>query len=333
MTIPEAVLVTGATGYVGPRVVNALHAAGCRVRTFSLDVAPPGMMPEMTEQRVGDITDEIAVGSAMNGMSAVIHLAALLHVTDPPPTLRKEYERVNVRGTATVVEAAASAGVKRVVYFSTIAVYNPLACQIASEDSPTLAGTFYAQTKLAAEKLVLGDFVRAGASNGTVLRFGAVYGSRVKGNYRQLVQALARNRFVPVGNGLNRRSLIYDKDAARAVLLAVSHPAAVGKVFNVTDGQFHTMKEIISAICHALGRKPPRLSLPLGPARVAAGILDLAARSFGHRLAMRTRLNKYTEDVAVSCNRIQSELGFVPEFDLAAGWNESIAEMREMRIV
>jgi UDP-glucose 4-epimerase len=331
--IPETVLVTGATGYVGPRVVNALHAAGCRVRTLSLDDPPAGLMPETTELRVGDITDETAVRSAMIGMGAVIHLAALLHVTDPPPTMRNEYERVNVRGTATVVEAAAKAGVKRIVYFSTVAVYDPSPGLIMSEGSPIQTGTFYAQTKLAAEKLILCASEPEGKINGTVLRLGAIYGSRVKGNYRQLVQALARGRFVPMGSGLNRRSLIYDRDAASAALLAVSHPGAAGKVLNVTDGQFHTMGEIISAICHALGRKPPRLSLPLGPVRGVAGILDFAARFFGHRLALRTRLNKYIEDIAVSSDRIRSELGFVPEFNLAEGWNESIAEMREMRIL
>ena len=75
----------------------------------------------------------------------------------------------------------------------------------------------------------------------TMLRLGAVYGSRIKGNYERLLRALARNRFIPIGNGLNRRTLVYDKDVGRAAVLAVSHPAAAGRVFNVTDGEFHTL--------------------------------------------------------------------------------------------
>ncbi len=65
--------------------------------------------------------------------------------------------------------------------------------------------------------------------------------------------------FIPVGNGINRRTLVYDKDVGRAAALAVSHPAAAGRVFNVTDGGFHSLNEIIESICAALGRKPPRL--------------------------------------------------------------------------
>jgi len=75
----------------------------------------------------------------------------------------------------------------------------------------------------------------------TVLRLGAVYGSRIKGNYERLTHALARHRFIPIGSGLNRRTLVYDKDVGRTDALAVSHPAAAGKIFNVSDGRFHSM--------------------------------------------------------------------------------------------
>src|SRR5690606_11500198 len=102
---------------------------------------------------------------------------------------------------------------------------------------------------------------------GVVLRLGAVYGSHVKGNYERMIRALARNRFIPVGKGLNRRTLIYEKDVGRAAALAVSHPSATGRVFNVTDGKFHTLNEIIESICSAMGRKPPRWFLPVGPTR------------------------------------------------------------------
>jgi len=59
---------------------------------------------------------------------------------------------------------------------------------------------------------------------------------------------LARHRFIPIGNGLNRRTLVYDKDVGRAAVLAVSRPAAAGQVFNVTDGEFHALNEIIESV-------------------------------------------------------------------------------------
>jgi len=242
--------------------------------------------------------------------------------------------------------------------------------------SPTHPDTFYAQTKRAAEQIVLNARGADGQPLGTVLRLGAVYGSRIKGNYERLTRALAGNLgpgnlgtrsqflaklghvpklpghvpllpFIPIGNGLNRRTLIYDKGVGRAVALAVSHPAAAGRIFNVTDGEFHTLNEIIESICSALGRKPPRLSLPVGPTRTLIGLIEKGYRLMGI-MGTRSRIlansgqapspiippvtkaiiDKYTEDIAVDGSLIQKELGFVPQYDLKAGWEETIREMR-----
>jgi len=163
------------------------------------------------------------------------------------------------------------------------------------------------------------------------LRLGAVYSSRIKGNCERLTHALACNRFIPVGNGLNRGTLVYDKDVGRAAVLAVSHPAAAGRVFNVTDGTFHTLNEIIESICSALGRKPPRLSLPVGPARTLVGLIEKGSHAIGlNPPVTRAIIDKYTEDIAVDGSLIQKELGFVPQYDLSMGWREVIQEMRRM---
>ncbi|MCG2738724.1 MAG: hypothetical protein L6300_00600 [Syntrophaceae bacterium] len=135
--------------------------------------------------------------------------------------------------------------------------------------------------------------------------------------------------FIPVGNGLNRRTLVYDKDVGRAAALAVSHLAAAGRVFNVTDGGFHTLNEIIESNCSALGRKPPRLSLPVGPTRSLIGLIEKGSHAIGLKpLVTRAIIDKYTEDIAVDGSLIQKELGFVPQYDLKAGWEETIREMR-----
>ncbi len=121
----------------------------------------------------------------------------------------------------------------------------------------------------------------------------------------------------------------YDKDVGRAAALAVSHPAAAGRVFNVTDGGFHTLNEIIESICSALGRKPPRLSLPVGPMRIVAGLIEKGANTIGIKAPVtRETVNKYSEDIAVDGSLIQKELGFVPQYDLRTGWEETIREMR-----
>jgi UDP-glucose 4-epimerase len=324
------ILVTGATGAVGPRVVHALHQAGCQIRVFSVDAPKAGMIPQNVEVLLGDVTDKAAVQSAVQGVDAVVHMAALLHIVNPPPEMREKYECVNVGGTATVVDAAIKACVKHVVLFSTIAVYGPSDGCVLNEMSQTHPDTFYAQTKRAADEIVLNARGADGQPLGTVLRLGAVYGSRIKGNYERLTHALARNRFIPIGNGLNRRTLVYDKDVGSAVVLAVTHPVAAGRTFNVTDCRFHTLNEIIESICSALGNKPPRLSLPVDPTRLLAGFVEKGCQTIGLPSPVtREMIDKYTEDIAVDGSLIQKELGFVPQYDLKAGWEETIKEMRE----
>jgi len=215
--------------------------------------------------------------------------------------------------------------------FSTIAVYGPSDGCVLNEASPTQPDTFYARTKLSAEQIILNARGADGQPLGTVLRLSAVYGSRIKGNYERLTHALSRHRFIPIGSGLNRRTLIYDKDVGRAAVLAISHPAGAGRVFNVTDGEFHTLNEIIESICSALGRKPPRLSLPVGPVRFAAGIVEDLVRLVGRQAQIsRATIEKYTEDIAVDSSRIRTELGFKPQYDLRSGWQETVQEMRRM---
>jgi UDP-glucose 4-epimerase len=306
-----------------------LFASGLYVRAFSRHAPPAGLFPDGVDVRIGDVANADDVRRAVEGVDAVIHLAALLHVIDPPPELQAEYERVNVGGTRYVVDAALQAGVGRLVFFSTIAVYGTSGGRVLNEDSPLAPDSFYAKTKADAERIVLGAKGADGKPLGAVLRLGAVYGPRIKGNYRRLLLALARGMFLPIGSGANRRTLVYDADVAQAALLAMKHPNASGQVFNVTDGNFHSMNSIIETICAVLGRRPPRLRLPLAPVRGLAGMIEDVGRFFGwHPPITRSAINKYTEDIAVDGNKICRQLGFVPACDLEKGWRETVDAMR-----
>jgi len=323
-------LITGATGMVGPRVVEAFHQAGFVVRTLSDRPPGAGLLPPDVEVLTGDIADAASVRHAVKGAAVVAHLAALLHLPDPAPSLREAYDRTNVHGTRVVVEASCQAGVERLVFFSTIAVYGSGKSGLVTEESVPRADSYYAQTKLAAEKIVLQAKRHDGAPLGAVLRLGAVYGSRIKGNYERLVHALARGRFIPIGAGTTRRPILYDRDAAAAAVLAMEHPAAAGRVFNVTDGHCHELRDIIGAICGALGRKPPRWSVPVGPARLAAALVERLFKGIDRRPPItRATIDKYTEDLCVDSSRIQRDLGFKPAYDLHSGWSEAIDMMRE----
>jgi UDP-glucose 4-epimerase len=89
------------------------------------------------------------------------------------------------------------------------------------------------------------------------------------------------------------------------------------------------LNEIIESICSALGRKPPRLSLPVGPARTLIGLIEKGSRAIGIKPPVtKAIIDKYTEDIAVDGSFIQKELGFIPQYDLKTGWEETIREMQ-----
>jgi UDP-glucose 4-epimerase len=319
-------LVTGATGAVGPAVVAAL-GEHYQVRTLSRRPVDAALFSVPVESHLGDITDTEAVRRAAAGAHVIVHLACLLHVTNPPPALHAEYERVNVGGTASVLDAARAEGVGRIVVMSSIAAYGYAGARQLDEHSPTAPDTPYGRTKLAAERLALAATTDQHRPLCTVLRSAAVYGDRVKGNYARLVRALARKRFVPIGPGDNRRALIHDSDLARAVVLAARHPAAPGRVYNVSDGEPHTLRDIVAAICAALGRRPPRVHVPLTPVAMALRLLGAVDR--GGRLPVTAAmLDKYLEDCTVSADRIRDELGFRPVVALRDGWARAVEGMR-----
>lgn len=323
-------LVTGATGALGPVLVHSLLEQGYQVRALARRKPQPDILPPSVKLYQGDITDSKVIEAAISGVDVVFHLAAKLHIANPDPSLYAEYECVNVEGTHCLVEAAQTAGVKRLIYFSTIAVYGPSQPgQVIDETTPLHPQTIYAKTKQQAEKIALNMHqAETGEPLAVVLRLAAVYGPYIKGNYARLVSAMRKGWFVPIGDGRNRRTLIYDQDVAAAAILAAEHPKAIGQIYNITDGQIYTFDKIITAISQALGRRAPRFRLPVLPVRIIAAIAEHSLGLIGRKSPVgRATVDKLLEDVAVSSSKIQVELGFRPRIDLTIGWRETISQI------
>lgn len=315
-------LVTGAGGAIGSALVVRLMERGYAVRALIRE-ASAGMLPPGVEVVRGDITDCRLIRQAVGGVDAVFHLAAKLHINNPAPALKEEYFRVNVEGTRCLAQAARAGKVERLVFFSSISVYgSSRPGQLFDEESPLVPDSWYAETKIEGERIVLDELPSI------VLRVAAVYGPRMKGNYPRLVEAVRRGRAALIGDGRNRRTLIHETDVCDAAIAAAEHSASSGQIFNATDGRVHTMREILAAIAAALNQRPPRLRLPARPVRAVAGLLEDGLRVAGKASPIgRATIDKLTEDIAVSGDRIQRELGFRPLYDLQAGWEETIKHM------
>lgn len=318
-------LITGGTGQVGPALVAGCLARAPRVRVLARRAARDAFGGDPRVEWVeGDVADPAVAARAVDGVDTVFHLAAKVHASAMNADLERETWRVNRDGTETVWRAAARAGVSRFVFFSTIAVYGPGQGGAWLDESATpRPDTPYASSKLEAEAIALST---EGTIAGTVLRVAAVYGPGVKGNYQRLVRALERGYYVPIGDGRNRRTLVYQDDVAAAALLAASHPDAAGATFNVTDGGVHTVNEIVAAISAALGRRPPRVRVPAAPIAAGLGVVEAGFRLIGRRPPVgRATLAKLLEDVAIDGSRLRRTLGFTPSMTLEKGWRATVA--------
>lgn len=324
---PSSCLVTGATGVVGPQLVKALVDRGLNVRVLVRQNPKSKLLPPEVTKVIGDLLDRDALQKATSGVDTVFHLAAKLHINDPDPALKDEYRRVNLEGTRLLVDQALAAGVHRFVYFSTINVYGPSQPgRVFSEADPLAPGGIYAQTKYEAEMCVLGArTAEMQRSVGVVLRLAAIYGPHMKGNYPRLINAIRKGLFIPLGDGSNRRTLVHERDVVAAAILAAQHPQTVGQVYNVTDGEIHTFREITATICQVLNKRAPLFHLPAAPVRLLAGVAEDAFRLIGKRSPIvRSTVDKLLEDVAVSGERFQRETNFRPQFDLVRGWQDTM---------
>jgi len=321
------VLVTGATGAIGPLLVSHLLDNGHQVRVLLRQKSLPHRISKNVDIAQGDVRDPASLGDALAHAEVVFHLAAKLHINAPAKHLYNEYYQINVAGSANVAKAAVEKGVKRMVHFSTINVYGPSkpSSGLFDENTPFNPQSIYAQTKIEAEQAVLDILGNRPSSSAVILRLAAVYGPRMQGNYKALVKALKYRAFWPIGSGENRRTLIYVDDLMRGVHLAAFHPNAQGNIYNLTDGRIHSLNQIIEAIACAMGRQAPRFHIPEGPALFLSGSADKALACLGKpRARFSTLVQKLLEDVAVDGNKICRELGFTPCVSLKQGWQKAV---------
>ena len=327
---PKNCLVTGATGVIGVPLVEELIKEGHRVTILARDASKTDFFPDSVKIVRGDLSDRKSLEKASDEAEWIFHLAAKLHISNPSPELRGEYLETNVEGTRRLLEIAARNRTEKFVFFSTINVYGASRRpEIFDETSPLNPIGFYGESKVLAENLVKEAKNSEGKKIGVCLRPAAVYGSRMKGNYLQLARAIKRGRFFFIGDAQNRRTLIHQKDAARAAVTA-AEKADGGSVYNVTDGEIHSFREIVEEISRAAGVRPPRLQMPVAPFRIGFDALHLLEKFTGLKFPFnKAMLEKLLEDIAVSGEKIQKELGFRPQFDLRKGWLETFEISRE----
>ncbi|MCP5357828.1 MAG: NAD-dependent epimerase/dehydratase family protein [Pseudomonadales bacterium] len=293
-----AVLLTGATGFIGRTLLQRLQEKQIRVHVLSRHDFQEGPDQEGIVPFQGDIGDAMLLDEACRGVDTVFHLAAYAHVNHhDTETMRT----VNVEGTHTLLEAAIRNGVRRIVFFSSV----------LAQASPE-AMTPYGQAKLDAETLLL-DACRQGLIEVCCLRPANVYGLGMKGNLLSMIRLMSRGWMPPLPTPSAALSLVGNRDLCEAALLAAASPAANGQVYPVTDGKTYSFKGLEVSVRRVLGKAPARWQLPLPAFWCAFAGLELVSRLL--RLPNAPGLRSYrvlTRDSVVSCEKIQQELGYNP---------------------
>lgn len=273
-------LVTGAGGFIGSHVVAALAEAEAEVVAFDQrPIAPRAAV----EPVVGDIRDELALAAAMRGCDAVFHLAALYSYARADAAAM---QAINVEGTRTVLDAAARAGVRRVVHTSTCATCGPVAGRAATEaDHPPdwELAVPYMRTKLEAEGLAI-----AAARDGLDVVVVNPTTPVGPGDYRPTPTG---KMVADVANGRARAYLAHAALNVVAVEdVAAGHLRAYrrgrrGERY-LLGGENLELREVFALVAAAVGRDAPRLPVPWALAYGAARLADAALRPFGHEASL-----------------------------------------------
>jgi nucleoside-diphosphate-sugar epimerase len=304
------VLVTGAGGFLGSHLVELLRDDGEAPRVYR-----------------GDVSDPVALASAMCGVDRVLHCAARTGPWGPA----SEYERVNVHGLETLVRTALAAGVRRVVHVSSITVHGNDVRGTADETSPLREEPNpYSRSKVAGERL-LERMIREQAAPVTIVRPGWIYGPGDRASFGRFAEKVATGRMVVVGDGSNHLPLIYVRDVARGILLAAEAEQALGRSYLLVNDEPVTQRDFLDTIAAELGvpvpkrRLPYRLALTAGATAEALGRL---ARRPEPPPVMRYGLQLLGGDNRFVIRRAREELGFDPLVDLAEGVRRTIAWYR-----
>ena len=259
--------ISGGAGFLGLHLARRLLADGHDVRT--LDVVPldDAELERSVDELRGDIRDRDSVGKLVQGSDVVVHAAAAL----PIQASRGSIRSVNVGGTENVLRAADDAGVRRVVFISSTAVYGVPEKHPIEEDDPLVGVGSYGESKIDAEGLC-----RVAAVETTIVRPKTFIGPERLGVFEILFDWIREGRRIyTLGKGHNRYQLLAVEDLVDAVVRAAAELAAARETFNIGATEFGTVRSDLQALIDHAGSSSRLQPVPVRPAEIALRGLEL----------------------------------------------------------
>jgi nucleoside-diphosphate-sugar epimerase len=340
---PPVTILTGAAGWFGRAFLDAVgqgrtEGTGpvARSGTVRALVAHPQDVPEVlavlprAEVYVGDIADESVLARLFSGAdgASLVHAAGVIH-----PRRAADFERVNHLGTVRVVEAASKVGVRRMVHVSSNSPFgtNARHDDAFRHDEPYQPYLGYGTSKMHAE-LAVRTAHEAGRLETTIVRPPWFYGPWQPTRQTTFFTLVRKGRFPIVGDGQQRRSMVFVDNLVQGVALAERHPAAPGNAFWVADERPYTVAEIVSTVKRALADEglsvsSRQLHVPEAASRVAESVDRYLQRRGRYHQEMHV-LGEMGKTIACDIATTADLLGYRPAWDLYAGMRQAVSWCR-----
>ncbi len=309
------ILVTGATGFLGGAVVRRLHAEGRNVIATGRNTEKGTVLEAEGIPFVrADLAD-----SAPQGYDIVIHSAALAAPWGPPSA----FEAANITATANLLQR----GAERFIHISTPSIYfaNDSRLDVREDDPlPQIPVNDYARTKLAAEKLVRGSDLPF-----IILRPRAIYGPGDNAILPRIIAGLERGRLPVIGDGTNIGDFTYVDNVVAAVVACLDAPeSALGRAYNITNGDPQPLWPMLSEIAVRLGLKPPTRQISVGAAMTIAGAMEAVFKRLPGRPEpplTRYGVGVLSQSQTLNIEAARAGLGYRPKYSNNEGLERFIA--------
>ena len=271
------IVLIGASGFVGTRLLDLLNGS-TEYELKNIDLLPSHFFNEITE--IGDVRDVEQMKQKLNGADVVVLLAAQ-HRDDVTPT--SLYYDTNVGGMKSTLEAMEYNGIKRLVFFSSVAVYG-LNKQNPNEDHQKDPFNHYGKSKWEAEQVVQEWYKTHNDWNIDIIRPTVIFGERNRGNVYNLLHQISGGKFLMVGKGNNKKSMAYVGNIVAFVKYMIDNVKDGYNVFNYIDKPDFTMNELILHIEKVLKKRIPKTHFPYWMGMCGGYCFDILANRFIKRL-------------------------------------------------
>lgn len=279
------------------------------------------LLPEGVERIVvGNLGPDTDWRQALAGADGVVHLAARVHLMrDDARNPLAVYREVNTAATLSLARQAAAAGIRRLVFLSSVKVNGEGCDRPYSDSDPASPQDAYAHSKWEAEEGLRSIAAQTGLEV-AILRPPLVYGPGVRANFLRLMRWVSGGVPLPLASVRNRRSLVFVGNLVSAVESCLMHPAAAGKTFLVSDGPPVSTAELVSDMAFALGI--PDRSWPLPP---------IALRLVGVLLGRSEVVGRLLDSLVVDDAALRHDLGWQPPWTRAEGLRVTAEWFRNLR--